>query len=108
MSLQITEGENPRTLQLAKSWQPLSPTEKINQALNMFRNQPFIYTLSPPILGDDPLLMNFCLTHAKDFVSTMRLVLYISCAWQAYPHASSRGIRVVNLTQMVVTYCTPI
>jgi transglutaminase-like putative cysteine protease len=80
MSLQITEGENPRTLQLAKSWQPLSPTEKINQALSMFRNEPFIYTLSPPILGDNPLddfLFNtrkgFCEHYATSFVYLMRL-----------------------------------
>jgi protein-glutamine gamma-glutamyltransferase len=80
MSLQITEGENPRTLQLAKSWQPLSPAEKINQALNMFRNEPFIYTLSPPILGDDPVddfLFNtrkgFCEHYATSFVYLMRL-----------------------------------
>jgi protein-glutamine gamma-glutamyltransferase len=80
MSLQITEGENPRTLQLAKSWQPLSPTEKINQALSMFRSEPFIYSLSPPILGDDPVddfLFNtrkgFCEHYATSFVYLMRL-----------------------------------
>lgn len=80
MSLQITEGENPRTLKLAKSWQLLSPAEKIKQALDMFRNEPFIYTLSPPILGDNPVddfLFNtkkgFCEHYATSFVYMMRL-----------------------------------
>lgn len=80
MSLQITEGENPRTLQLAKSWQSLSPTEKIQQALQMFKNEPFVYTLSPPLLGDDPVdaflfetKKGFCEHYATSFVYLMRL-----------------------------------
>lgn len=80
MSLQITEGENPLTLELAKSWQALSPNEKINQALQMFRTELFVYTLSPPILGDDPVdeflfetKKGFCEHYATSFVYLMRL-----------------------------------
>lgn len=80
MSLQITEGDNPLTVQLAKSWQSFSPAEKINKALNRFRTEPFIYSLSPPILGDDPVddfLFNtrkgFCEHYASSFVYLMRL-----------------------------------
>jgi protein-glutamine gamma-glutamyltransferase len=79
MSLQITEGENPRTKKLAASWQQLAPAEKINKALTMFSTEPFIYTLSPPILGDDPVddfLFNtkkgFCEHYATSFVYLMR------------------------------------
>jgi protein-glutamine gamma-glutamyltransferase len=79
MSLQLHEGENPRSFELAKSWQGLSPTDKVNSALQIFRNQTFIYTLNPPILGKDPVdefLFNtkkgFCEHYATSFVYLMR------------------------------------
>jgi len=79
MALQITEGENPRTRQLAQTWLNLSPTQKINTALNLFREQPFVYTLKPPLLGKDPVdqfLFNtkkgFCEHYATSFVYLMR------------------------------------
>lgn len=79
LSLQITEGENPRTIQLGQSLQHLSPQEKINAALTMFRQQPFIYTLKPPIAGENPVddfLFNtkkgFCEHYAASFVYLMR------------------------------------
>ncbi len=79
MSLQLHEGENPRSFELAKSWQNKSPTDKVNSALQMYRTQPFIYTLNPPILGKDPVdefLFNsrkgFCEHYATSFVYLMR------------------------------------
>ena len=79
LSLQLTEGENPRTFELVKAWQNLSPQQKISQALQMFREQPFIYTLRPPILRKDPIddfLFNtqkgFCEHYATSFVYLMR------------------------------------
>ncbi len=79
LSLQFTEGENPRTFELVKSWQDLSPQQKINKALQMFRDQPFIYTLRPPILSENPIdefLFNtkrgFCEHYATSFVYLMR------------------------------------
>ena len=79
ISLQITEDENPRTIQLAQTWLHLSPQEKINTALTMFRQQPFIYTLKPPIAGENPIddfLFNtkrgFCEHYAASFVYLMR------------------------------------
>ena len=79
MSLQIHDSENPRTIKLAQSWQGLSPTDKINSALQIFRTQPFIYTLNPPILGKDAVddfLFNtkrgFCEHYATSFVYLMR------------------------------------
>jgi protein-glutamine gamma-glutamyltransferase len=79
MSLQLREDENPRTKELAQSWQSLSPADKVNSALQMFRAQPFIYTLNPPRLGKDPVddfLFNtkkgFCEHYATSFVYLMR------------------------------------
>ena len=79
MSLQIHDNENPRTIKLAQSWQGLSPTDKINRALQMFRTQTFIYTLNPPRLGKDGVddfLFNtkrgFCEHYATSFVYLMR------------------------------------
>ena len=79
LSLQINEGENPKTVQLAKTWLNLSATDKINTALQRYRQQPFIYTLRPPILGENPVddfLFNtkrgFCEHYATSFVYLMR------------------------------------
>jgi transglutaminase-like putative cysteine protease len=79
LSLQLTEGENPRTFELVKSWQSLSPQQKINQALQMFRQQNFIYTLQPPILRENPIdeflfetQKGFCEHYATSFVYLMR------------------------------------
>ena len=79
MALQITEGENPRTRALAQTWATLSPAQKINTALKLFREQNFVYTLRPPLLGKDPVdqfLFNtkkgFCEHYATSFVYLMR------------------------------------
>jgi hypothetical protein len=79
MSLQIHEDENPQTKALAAKWQSLTPPQKINAALNMYREQPFVYTLRPPILGNNPVddfLFNtkrgFCEHYATSFVYLMR------------------------------------
>ena len=79
MALQITEGENPRTRALAQTWLNLSPAQKINTALKLFREQNFVYTLRPPLLGKDPVdqfLFNtkkgFCEHYATSFVYLMR------------------------------------
>jgi protein-glutamine gamma-glutamyltransferase len=79
LSLQLTEGENLKTFALAKTWQNLNPEQKIQQALQMFRQQNFIYTLRPPILRDNPIdafLFNtkkgFCEHYATSFVYLMR------------------------------------
>ena len=79
MALQITEGENPRTRQLAHTWLNFTPAQKINSALKLFREQNFVYTLRPPLLGKDPIdqfLFNtkrgFCEHYATSFVYLMR------------------------------------
>ncbi len=79
LSLQINEGENPKTVQLAKTWRGLTDTDKINSALKRYRQQPFVYSLRPPKLGDNPVddfLFNtkrgFCEHYATSFVYLMR------------------------------------
>lgn len=79
LSLQINEGENPKTIQLAKSWAHLSATDKVNSALNLYRQQDFFYTLQPPRLNSHPVddfLFNtkrgFCEHYATSFVYLMR------------------------------------
>ena len=81
LSLQLLEDENPKTLQLAAKWlaENKSPTDIINAALTMFREQPFVYTLAPPRLGNEPVddfLFNtkrgFCEHYASSFVYLMR------------------------------------
>ncbi|MFM9836425.1 MAG: DUF3488 and DUF4129 domain-containing transglutaminase family protein [Methylophilaceae bacterium] len=79
LGLQITEGENPRTMQLGESWQALPPEVRINKALNMYRNEAFVYTLKPPKLGQDGVdtflfetKRGFCEHYAASFVYLMR------------------------------------
>jgi transglutaminase-like putative cysteine protease len=79
LGLQITDGENPRTIQLANSWKGLTAEAKIDKALSMFRKDNFVYTLSPPKLGQngiDVFLFDtkrgFCEHYAASFVYLMR------------------------------------
>lgn len=55
-ALQLPEGYNPRTIELARSWREELNADAlalIDRAMGYFRNQPFRYTLTPPLLGDD-------------------------------------------------------
>lgn len=81
LALQLLENENPKTHQLAAQWlsQKKSPTDIVQAALTMFREQPFVYTLAPPRLGREPVddfLFNtkrgFCEHYASSFVYLMR------------------------------------
>ena len=81
LSLQLLDDENPKTRQLATKWvtEHKSPTDIIQAALTMFKEQPFVYTLAPPRLGREPVddfLFNtkrgFCEHYASSFVYLMR------------------------------------
>ena len=81
LALQLIEDENPKTRQLGSQWvsEHKSPTQIVEAALTMFREQPFIYTLAPPLLGKEPVddfLFNtkrgFCEHYASSFVYLMR------------------------------------
>lgn len=81
LSLQIHDNDNPKTAALAKRWQEegKSPQQIVEAALTMFRNEQFFYTLTPPLLGADPVddfLFNtrrgFCEHYAGSFAYLMR------------------------------------
>ncbi len=72
---------NPRARELARGWldQATNDAAIVNQALALFRAQPFFYTLNPPRLGasavDDFLFTTrrgFCEHYAGSFVFLMR------------------------------------
>jgi protein-glutamine gamma-glutamyltransferase len=79
MALQINANDNPKTVALANSWSHLTPEQVIQQALNMFNQQNFIYSLRPPLLGQHPIdtflfdtKKGFCEHYASSFVYLMR------------------------------------
>ena len=80
-ALQLPANSNPRTRELGASWAESIGTkaEIVLHALRYFREQPFAYTLNPPLLGDDPMdqfLFNtqrgFCEHYAASFTLLMR------------------------------------
>ena len=78
-NLQLPEQGSGRTRQLAASWRGLSDISIVRRALQMFRDQPFVYTLNPPLLGEDPVdeflfttRRGFCEHYASSFVVLMR------------------------------------
>lgn len=78
-----TSGRVTRRMRaLVQRWQNNSaePSEVVQQALSMFRNEPYIYTLSPPILGTRPVdeflfetRKGFCEHYAAAFTTLMRV-----------------------------------
>lgn len=72
---------NPRSVQLATQWRTSlgSPRAIAQEALRMFREESYFYTLNPPLLGDqavDGFLFGsrrgFCEHYASSFVFLMR------------------------------------
>jgi len=80
-ALGLPDGAAPRAKALAASWRTdLSRDRDIMQrALTLFREQPFVYTLAPPELGDNPIdqflfetRSGFCEHYASAFTYLMR------------------------------------
>ena len=80
-ALALPVGQHPRSRALAREWREASPTDAavVERALQHFRQQPFVYTLSPPLLtGDvvDEFLFlsqrGFCEHYAAAFTVLMR------------------------------------
>lgn len=78
MGLQLN-SHNPKTIALGRQWAHLSPTEIIRNALAIYQNNAFIYTLNPPNYGNDALddflfqsKRGFCEHYATSFVYLMR------------------------------------
>ncbi len=80
-TLRYPDDEDPRTRALGMAWQQqgLAPMQIVQRALAMFREQPFVYTLTPPVLGrhpNDQFLFRsrrgFCELYASSFTLLMR------------------------------------
>lgn len=80
-ALHIPKDSNPKTQALGKQWRETiqEPSLIVAKALAMYRNDPYVYTLTPPLLGknsmDDFLFQTrrgFCEHYAGSFVLLMR------------------------------------
>ncbi|MEP7246537.1 MAG: DUF3488 and transglutaminase-like domain-containing protein [Gammaproteobacteria bacterium] len=80
-ALRLPEGYNPRTLELAAALRARNTTDRdvVRAALNLFRTEPYFYTLVPPELGRDGIdeflfqtRRGFCEHFAAAFVFLMR------------------------------------
>lgn len=80
-SLRLPRSLSPRTRALAGQWQrENSGAPQVAQAaLDYFRRENFVYTLNPPLLGDNPVdeflfgtRRGFCEHYASAFVALMR------------------------------------
>lgn len=81
MMLQLPLNADPRTRALAAQWrtQQMDDAQIVQRALQMFRSEPFYYTLHPPRLGNnsiDEFLFDtrrgFCEHYASSFTFLMR------------------------------------
>lgn len=79
--LELPPGFNPRTLELAAGWRAADGdgARLAERALRMFREQPFRYTTTPPLLGRDSVdaflfgsRAGFCEHYASAFAVLMR------------------------------------
>ena len=80
-SLALPPTGNDRTRALASTWRRrfVNPADRAGAALALFREQPFFYTLTPPLLGDESMdeflfetRRGFCEHYAGSFVFLMR------------------------------------
>lgn len=79
MALTINKKLNPQSQALADSWKNLPAEQIIQKALQRYNQQPFVYTLRPPLLNEhaiDEFLFKtqkgFCGHYASSFVYLMR------------------------------------
>ncbi|MCF8077967.1 MAG: DUF3488 and transglutaminase-like domain-containing protein [Desulfobacterales bacterium] len=81
--LRIPPAGNPDARDLAARWQKesRSPAEIVKRALAFFGRQEFVYSLNPPLLGDNPIdeflfqsRKGFCEHYASAFAFLMRAV----------------------------------
>jgi transglutaminase-like putative cysteine protease len=81
LGLQLPQDVAPKARQLALTWrkQSKSPEEIVQRALDYFRKQAFFYTLTPPLMRQDPVdqflfesRRGFCEHYAGSFVFLMR------------------------------------
>ena len=66
--LQRLPGDNnPRARKLAAGWRALPPPQRIRRALEFIANEPFVYTLQPPLLDDDDGMDQFLFETRRGF-----------------------------------------
>lgn len=82
LGLRLPSQRDPRLQELVDGWHAHSadPAQLITQALRHFHDQPFAYTLNPPLLADHPVerflfetRKGFCEHYATAFVVLMRV-----------------------------------
>jgi len=80
-TLRLPGNVSPRTRDLAEQWrrENSNPASVARAALNYFNRENFVYTLNPPLLGDNPVdeflfttRRGFCEHYAAAFVTLMR------------------------------------
>ncbi|MFN2308724.1 MAG: DUF3488 and DUF4129 domain-containing transglutaminase family protein [Gammaproteobacteria bacterium] len=80
-NLRVPERTSERVRTLARAWRRAAADDRavIAAALGHFRQQPFVYTLEPPLLGSDPVdgflfetRRGFCEHYAAAFTLLMR------------------------------------
>jgi len=80
-ALQLPQGFNPKARRLAREWAAGFNTDAaiVQRALSYFREEGFVYTLEPPLLGRDSVdeflfgsKRGFCEHYASSFVFLMR------------------------------------
>ena len=80
-SLRLPAGSNPRTAAFAEELRSRHGDDRslVAAVLDMFRNENFVYTLSPPLLGEQPVdeflfgtRRGFCEHYASAFTVLMR------------------------------------
>ncbi len=80
-ALALPDGAHRRARELAARWRDevTNDTELVEKALGYFRDQPFFYTLEPPLLLNDPVdeflfetRRGFCEHYAASFTVLMR------------------------------------
>jgi len=81
LALQLPKDQHPQARALAQQWQRKysQPAAIIQAALQYFKQQPFFYTYTPPLLGGDPVdefifqtRQGFCEHYAVAFTVLMR------------------------------------
>ena len=82
LGLELPSKPSSRLTELVKSWQVAAskPEELVRRALRYFREEPFFYTLNPPLMPDDAVegflfgtRRGFCEHYATAFVVLMRI-----------------------------------
>lgn len=80
-ALRLPAGYNPRTVELARRWRSEGATDRqmVSRAMSYFRDNQFVYTLLPPLLGRDSVdeflfdtRRGFCEHFSSAFVVLMR------------------------------------